>query len=455
MLLLALTAVPALGQTHQPTRSPAPPSSPPPPGPLITLSQSVEAALVYHPAAARARQEVESARQGLGEVNATRYPSLYGSGSIVRFEEPMLVAPLHTFEPDELRADPPRFEPTLISSQLTLEYVLWDGGSRGDRVAGAEAGFQAAGLSREAQDASIIEQVSAQFLEVRAARAVEEAHVQRISALEAELDRVRRALAEGVAAEVEELRARAALSEAVADLESARAERSRAERELARSTGWSESDVAGRDLSGLEPDRVDPAPVAAGGPSRNPSVMAAERRVEVARRSAEAASGTWWPQFFAAGQLNQYGSANGYFSTEWNLGVGLRYPIWSGGARNSQINRARADLRRTEETLREAELQVETMVDRAESRWAEARARVDALSETVVLMEEVARVERLALEEGAGIQRDLLAAEADLLRARASLIRAEGLAVLARITLARARGSLTSDWVNTHLEAAQ
>jgi outer membrane protein len=406
---------------------------------------------------------VESALQSLGEVRSDRYPSLYGSGSVVTFQEPMLVAPLHTFNPDELRADPPRFENTLISSQLTLEYILWDGGSRGDRVAGAEAGLMAADLTREAEDAGLIEQVAAQFLEVRATRAVEAAHRKRIVALESELDRVQRALAEGVAAQVEELRARAALSEAVADLESARADRARSERELARSTGWAEEAIAAAELGevaqtappGITGDRQESIPPAGGPTVANPSVLAAEQRVEMARRSAEAASGTWWPQFFAAGQLNQYGSSNGYFSTEWNLGLGLRYPIWSGGARNSRISRARAELRRSEETLREAELRVETMVDRAESRWVESTARVEALTATVQLMEEVARVERLALEEGAGIQRDLLAAEADLLRARASLIQAEGLAILARISLARARGSLTSDWVHAHTEITQ
>ena len=42
----------------------------------------------------------------------------------------------------------------------------------------------------------MIETVAAQFLSVRAARSLEEAHGLRLRALEAELDRVRQALAE-------------------------------------------------------------------------------------------------------------------------------------------------------------------------------------------------------------------------------------------------------------------
>jgi outer membrane protein len=416
----------------------------------LTLSESVRAALDHHPTAARARAAVAGARAGLDEVASARLPNLFGSGNVVGFQKPMLVAPLHTFNPEDLQADPPRFEDILIQSQWTLEYLLWDGGSRGDRIAGSEASLQAADLSREAVEATVIETVAAQFLSVRAARSLEEAHGLRLRALAAELDRVRQALAEGVAAPVEELRAQAALSEAAADLESARAETLRATRELARSMGVDESVVSAGTLVGVSA----PPPFAATSPDTlsNPAVMAAERRVEAARRAAEASGGTWWPQFLASAQLNQYGSSNGYFSTEWNVGLGFRYPIYTGGSRGSAIERARADLRESQEALRETELQTESLADRAETGLDEATARVEALRETVRLMEEVARVEQLSLAEGVGIQRDLLDAESDLLRARAGLIRAEGSAVLARISLARARGTLTMNWIENHVE---
>lgn len=433
-------------------RGPMPPAAAQETGPL-TLSEATRAALAHHPTAARARAAVAGARAGLDEVASARLPSLFGSGNVVGFQEPMLVAPLHTFDPDEFQANPPRFEDVLIQSQWTLEYLLWDGGSRGDRIAGSEASLQAADLSREAVEATVIETVAAQFLSVRAARSLEEAHELQLRALEAELDRVRQALSEGVAAPVEELRAQAVLSEAAADLQSARAETLRATRELARSMGVDDAAVAANTLVGVS----TPPPPRTTTPDTlgNPAVLAAERRVEASRRAAEASGGTWWPQFLASAQLNQYGSSNGYFSTEWNVGLGFRYPIYTGGSRGSAIERARADLRQSEEALRETELQTETLVDRAETGYAEATARVEALRETVRLMEEVARVEQLSLSEGVGIQRDLLDAESDLLRARAGLIRAEGSAVLARISLARARGTLTMDWIESHVEDAR
>lgn len=415
----------------------------------LTLGQVVDAALRYHPTARRGREAVRSAEASLGELKASWWPTVYGTGSIRTYELPMLVTPLHTFNPVELQENPPRFERTLIRSQWTLDWLLWDGGGREARVAGADARLQAADMSRVALDAAVIERVTAQYLSVRVARELEAAHELRIRALEAEVDRVDRALQEGTAAEVERLRAQAALSEARADMESASAETVRSTRELARSIGVPESDIAGRTLPRIPlPDDAEQA----NGPARNPDVRAAERKVDAARSTAEAAGGTWWPEFYASAELNQYGSSNGFFSTEWNVGGGFRYPIWTGGSRAKGIERARADLRQAEEALRETELQVESMLDRAVSHWAEARARLAALGEAVRFMEEVARVERLALEEGAGIQRDLLDAEADLLRGRASLIQAEGTAVMALVSLARARGTLTEEWVSDQLE---
>ncbi len=447
-----LTAVPVTAQPvlrAQPALRAQEAAQPPGARAPLSLAQATRAALEHHPTAARARAAVLGAEAGLEEVRGSRRPSLYASGSLVGFQEPMLVAPLHTFDPDVLRQDPPRFEDVLIQSQWTLEYLLWDGGARGARVGGAAASLEAADLSREALEASVIEGVSAQFLAVRAARSLEAAHDRRLRALESELDRVRQALAEGVAAPVEELRAQAALSEALADFESARAETRRATRDLARSMGVAEERIADADLVDVVPRLDSPGSEADQG---NPSVLAAERRMEAARQAVEASGGAWWPQLLASAQLNQYGSGNGYFSTEWNLGIGFRYPIYTGGSRGSAVERAEADLRQSREALRETELQVEGLVDRAETALAEAVARVEALGETVRLMEEVARIERLSLEEGAGIQRDLLDAEADLLRAWASLIRAEGTAVLAQVSLSRARGTLSMAWVEAHLE---
>jgi outer membrane protein TolC len=94
-------------------------------------------------------------------------------------------------------------------------------------------------------------------------------------------------------------------------------------------------------------------------------------------------------------------------------------------------------------------------MQRARAALARARARTVALEEAVAAGVEVARVERLSLDLGGGIQSDWLDAEADLLESRAALVRSRADQLVATIELARAAGVLDLDWLATRLEEAR
>jgi outer membrane protein TolC len=102
--------------------------------------------------------------------------------------------------------------------------------------------------------------------------------------------------------------------------------------------------------------------------------------------------------------------------------------------------------------VRLAETAVREDVDRAAAAAEEAAARVESLREAVERFAEVARVQKLLLDNGAGTQTDYVNAEADLLATRASLAEAEQAVVLARVDLARAAGLLTVPWLEANLE---
>jgi outer membrane protein TolC len=73
----------------------------------------------------------------------------------------------------------------------------------------------------------------------------------------------------------------------------------------------------------------------------------------------------------------------------------------------------------------------------------------------VVQSEEVARIEKLALDAGSGVQTDYMTAEAQLLGVRASLTEARTAEAGARIELARVSGELSEDWLKSNLGAAE
>jgi outer membrane protein TolC len=94
-------------------------------------------------------------------------------------------------------------------------------------------------------------------------------------------------------------------------------------------------------------------------------------------------------------------------------------------------------------------------VDGALGRIAAARARAQAWSTAVEQSTEVARIERLALDTGAGVQTDYLAAEAELLRARAALAEARYVELIAGIELMRSMGELDEGWVEANVESGR
>lgn len=424
----------------------------------LTLETAARGALETHPLTAAGRAGVEAARASRRSATSERLPSLAFSASLTRFDEPMVVAPLHGFDP----TTPPDFDRTLIQDRLTLDYTLFDGGTRSARVRQADAGVGTARAGLRIREMELLADVVTAYVEVRTLREVVASHRDRRAALETETTRVERFLEEGTAPRVELLRARAALGDAEAEARTAEVRLAVAERELERVVGLPRGAAATRVLSPLHldappPEEEDPPVlptdlVPADAPP-NPALEEARQRVAAAEAATAEARARYWPDVSAGAGLQQFGSAQGEFTTEWQAGLRISYPLFTGGARGSAAERARADLRLATEELRLRRYAVEEAGEQARAAWVEASSRARALTSSVEQHEEVARIEALALAEGAGVQSDFLRAEAALLRARAGLAEARGRTVLAAVQWARARGVLTLEWLLQHVEA--
>ena len=128
-------------------------------------------------------------------------------------------------------------------------------------------------------------------------------------------------------------------------------------------------------------------------------------------------------------------------------GVRLAYPLFTGGARARAVVAANAGADQADGLYEAARLRGADAVDRAVSRIEEQHARVAAIATATDQSAEVARIEQLSLEAGAGTETDFLRAEADLRGARAKLIQARYGEISARVELARLTGTLTPDFL--------
>ncbi len=419
--------------------------------PSVSLRDAVRNGLDHHPAVSVARAGHSGAEAFLGEVGAARFPKLSVDASMIHFQEPMLVAPIHSFDPGSL----PLFDSNLVQSNLNLGYTLFDGGARGARIRRAEAGAEAAWEGVRGAEMEVVSSVTLSYLSVLTSREVLDASERQAAALQSERDRVLLMLEEGRAARVDLLRVQAALSRAEAGRVSARARLDVAVRELRRLTGLGASDLRSGSPLPLRlrlarpPDRAEALTRAQGG---SPPLEAARRNVLAAEAGRSEARASRLPNLQLGARYSDYGTIEGDFTGEWQATFQLSYPVFTGGSRTNVIRRAEAEERRATEALRLVELQMESGIDQALAVVQEAGALKEALAAATEQSEEVARIEHLALEAGAGVQTDYLAAEAELFRARAALTQARHGEIAAAVQLARVMGDLSVTWLEQNLE---
>lgn len=421
-------------------------------GAELTLAQAVRSALQGFPTVEAARAGSDEARAALTEAGAARFPSVRFAGSGSRFEEPMLVSPIHGFTPSLL----PPFDEIVYQTTISLAYPIFDGGGREARIRVARGRTQAADAELGGTEQSLMTQVIRAYLETLGFRQVVEAHDLRLEALRAERGRVSLMRRAGRAASIDNLRVEAALANGEAERMRATSQLDVAERNLAR-------------LAGLAFDQVHEVPLEPVGLSDStgvlrdtllksahalsPAVRQAAAQKSAADAALDAAQSQRWPEIRLAGGYNGWTHPDGSPTWEWNTSLQMTWSVFDGGAIGGAIAKARAARHGADERLRLAALGLDQEVDRALAGLHESQARARSLSAAVDRFAEVARIEKLLLESGSGTQTNYLTVEADLLGARAGLIEARHASIAARAELARLAGQLGYDWISQVTEA--
>jgi outer membrane protein TolC len=422
------------------------------PGDALTLHQAVELALDQHPTVRAARAAVAEARASAGQAAADRLPYLGMQATATRFQEPMIVAPFHALD----LTSPPEFDRTLLQGSLQLGYTVFDGGARGARIDGARASAAAADERLAAVRMELIAAVTRAYLAVLSADGVRRASEASLDALRAERDRAVQFFEEGRAARVELLRVDAAIAQAEATHHTVAARLDAAEHALARLVG-----VARANAADLRPVALAVAPSAAPRAAllgrldeRDPDVAEAARRLEAAESARRTARAGWYPTLQLVGGYLAFGSAAGDVTAEWQAGLKLTYALFSGGARSHAVAAADARAALARERYELARLESANRLDAVLTEVRALEARVAATARAAEHLDEVVRIEGLALETGAGTQTDFLRAEAQRHEARAQLVEARHAHIAALVDLARATGDLSAAWLAERLESA-
>lgn len=424
----------------------------------LTLSTAVERALANHPALAVATARQQEAAEALGEVVAGRGPLVRANVSALHYDDPMVVSPIHGFGPGLF----PPFDDTLVQAAVNVSYLLLDGGARRERTRQADANVAvaAAGSSLAAQ--ALIARVAQSFATAQAQNAALTAETARVEALDGERDRVATLIAAGRVAEVEGLRAEAALAAADAARVRAAVRLDLASRELSRLMGGADATDADLAIGELDyaplltPPAVEPrASLLARALAASPQLAELRSRVDTADATKALARTAYFPELRAVGALMEYSDGSLNATTDWSAGLQLTIPIWDGGITQRRVAKAGAQRDAARAAVAQAELEVSELVDRALAAWTEATARGSAFARAEERLVEVVRVQKLLLEVGSGTQVDYLSALAELASTRAERSQAAANEVIAQVDLARVTGALTPEWIRQTLEASR
>lgn len=424
------------------------------PAGALTLAEVLESALGTHPSVAGAEARADAAAAATGEARSARLPTLAVSAVATRYQEPMVVAPLHGFD---IRS-PPQFDETLYQGHASAEYTLFDGGARGARVRASAALESSAASGLAAARDGVLADATSAYLSALTAGEVLRAHDRWVEALEEERARARLLFEEGKTARLAVLRTEAALSRARAEREAADEGLELALRRLARVSGLEAARVRGATLAGVvlaEETLRGREALVAQAREANPGLAQASSRVSATETRVAAARSSYLPRVSLAGRYSAFGAPGTDVLGEWQAGVQVSYPLFTGGGRGAGVERAAAEAAAARAERRLAEQEVAEAVDAALLAYRSARARVTALAAAVEQSAEVARIEALALESGAGVQTDYLRAEAELMEARSGLAEARHAEVQARVRLAQATGTLTMEWLAQMTERAE
>jgi len=420
----------------------------------LSLDAAVRGALGQYPTVAVARAAQGRAHADAKETSSARLPHILLDATATQNQLPAIVYPLHGIPTATTPAPggPLVFDHTVYQGTAFLNWTFFDFGARGGRTRASRELAGAADAALNSAEQSLVSRTAAAYLRVLTARQVLVAQDQRIAAIVAESERTRRLLAEGKIARIEQLRADATLARARADRSGIAGQLDVAEHDLSQLSGLAIRDIVPVALSAAAVHSPRDELIARAG-EYSPDLLEVRRRAAASQSALSAARATRFPELRASAGIVERASGSSDFRSEWQAGIGVSYPLYTGGQRAGAIDRAEADAQSAAQQLRLARFNVAQNVDRAIAAVTEAHERVIALGSAALSSDTVAAIERTSLEIGSGTQTDYLEALSFALQARSQLIEARHTEIAAHIELARVTGDLSPAWLATYLES--
>jgi outer membrane protein TolC len=173
-----------------------------------------------------------------------------------------------------------------------------------------------------------------------------------------------------------------------------------------------------------------------------PDIRAADAQLEASRQQISVVRASRFPAVGVFGNDGQNGTL-GHLLNTYTYGVQVSWSVFEGGRRSAQVEEQEAALRDIEVRRRDLTQQVAVDVRGAMLDIASAREQVDAARERQALAEQEVQQARDRFRAGVAGNADVITASQSLNDARTGLIDALTAYQAARVSLARAEGTVS------------
>jgi outer membrane protein len=339
--------------------------------------------------------------------------------------------------------------PTLnrYGPSLGLTYVLYDFGARTASIDAQRYQLIATLLTGNRVLQDTVAEVETAYFAVLAARAQRTAQAEQEAALQASLDAVELRLRGGLAARADQLRARAALSEAQLARQLAERDIAKAEAMLKQAAGIEQTRPLLLDWETAPPPALDAATLLAEllaeAEQQRPDLRALQAAAASARAEAERARAARWPSLSlaASGGRTYFLEDERTPSTTYSVGVNLLVPLFDGGRLAAQARAAERDAERLQAEAESQRSQVALAVTAAYHDVRHAQDQREGVAVQFDSASESAQAAEARYTAGVGSLLEWLTAQADLARARQTQAQADSdwLAAFSRLNHALGR----------------
>jgi outer membrane protein len=361
-------------------------------GKTLSLADCVRTALERHPATRGSWLATRSAAARIGEVRGAFWP------------EADLMAEATRSDTADFR-DSGRSPRNEFSAGFGLRYLLFDGGLRNARLAGAKADYLSTKFRHNTQLQEVVIGVQVSYYERLAATALVRVAEDAVRQAQAHVDLARARLRAGLVARFDVLKAETEKADADLALVRARSGLRVANGRLAQATGLRVDETL--EIEDISEDtrtqeREDVQRLLAEAERNRPELRAAQAQIKARRADVRSARAEFFPRITAIADYGWRDTEAPPDRKEWFAGIGFEFPLFRGFSSSYRLDRAVSEADRAAADLQLALRDVELEVWVAASRLTEAEEAIGAAEKLVASAEESARVAEGMYRAGAG-----------------------------------------------------